>query len=224
MQILPYPFVRPVADILFGRDLQIQPRDFRRAHAIERESALMVGVDQLVMGGRRGGQDAEPGERIRALERGEHAGGNRTPAHALKTVAAGDNVARELDLLAASNEHHLWRARIDVGDSDIADLEHDLATGVDACADQVPDDLLLPVDRDAAATGQRGHVDAMPLAAEAKLDPVVNQALALQPRADTGIIQQIDAALFQHTCPNAMLDIVASTILDHRRFDPLPLP
>jgi hypothetical protein len=63
----------------------------------------------------------------------------------------------------------------------------------------------------------------MALAAEAKLDPVVNQALALQPRADTGIVQQIDAALFQHACPNAMLDIVASTILDHRRFDPLPL-
>src|ERR1700681_4205988 len=130
MQILPDPFIRPVADILLGRDLQIQPRDFRRAHAIERESALMVGVDQLIMGGRRDGQDAEPCERIRALEGGEHASGNRWPAHAVKTVAAGDDVAYELDLLAVSNEHHLWRARIDVGDSDIADLENDLATGV----------------------------------------------------------------------------------------------
>jgi len=142
---------------------------------------------------------------------------------AVKTVAAGDDVAHELVLLAVSNERDLWLARVDVGDSDIADLEHDLATGVDARADQVLDDLLLPVDRDAAATGQGGHVDAMALAAEAKLDPVVNQALALQPRADAGIVQQIDAALFQHACPNAMLDIVASTILDHRRFDPLPL-
>ena len=51
----------------------------------------------------------------------------------------------------------------------------------------------------------------------------MNQALKLQPRADTGIVQQIDAALLQHARPNAMLDIVASTILDHRRFDPLPL-
>src|ERR1700730_6353422 len=107
------------------------------------------------MGGRRGGQDAKPCERIRALEDRKHAGGNRWPAHAVKTVAAGDDVAHELDLLAVSNERDLGRARVDVGDSDVADLEHDLATGVDARADQVPDDLLLPVDRDAAATGQR---------------------------------------------------------------------
>src|SRR6202790_2535596 len=99
MQILPDPFIRPVADILFGRDLQIQPRDLRRAHAIERESALMVGVDQLVMGGRRGGQDAEPCERIRALECGEHAGGNRWPAPRVKTATDGDDVEHSLVFL-----------------------------------------------------------------------------------------------------------------------------
>ena len=45
----------------------------------------------------------------------------------------------------------------------------------------------------------------MTLTAEAKLDPVMHQALSLQPCADTGVVQQIDAALFQHACPHAML-------------------
>ena len=54
-------------DVFVRRALQVQPRDLRRAHAEEREAALVEAVDQLV-GRRRGvGENAEPGERIDAL-------------------------------------------------------------------------------------------------------------------------------------------------------------
>ena len=59
----------------------------------QREAALVVGVDQLVRGRRRLRQDAEPGERIDALEDGQHARRNRRPADAMEAVAAGDEVA-----------------------------------------------------------------------------------------------------------------------------------
>ncbi len=61
-----------------------------------------MGIDQLFVGRRRRREDAEPGERIRALERGQDAGGNRRPAHAVKTVAASDDLAVELDIFAAA--------------------------------------------------------------------------------------------------------------------------
>ena len=80
--------------------LQIEPRQRRRAHGVEREAAVGVGIDQLVIRRRRLRQNAEPAERIIALEHAEHAVGNARPADAVEAVAAGDEVA--IDLLRAA--------------------------------------------------------------------------------------------------------------------------
>jgi hypothetical protein len=65
-QLVPDPLIGPEAELLIRRALQIEPRDRRRANAEERESALVVRVDQFFGRGRRFGQDSQPGERINA--------------------------------------------------------------------------------------------------------------------------------------------------------------
>ena len=79
-----------------GAHLQVQPRDLGRAHAVEREAALVVRVDQLVVRRRRLGEDAEPRERVRRARRSVSAPcGIDCAADAVEAVAAGDEVAGE---------------------------------------------------------------------------------------------------------------------------------
>ena len=73
LQLRPDPIVRPRRDVLVRRALQIQPAQRRRAHRQQRESALMADIDILLGRRRRLGQDAEPAERIVALEHAQHA-------------------------------------------------------------------------------------------------------------------------------------------------------
>ena len=73
VQLVPDARVRPVLDVLVVVALQIEPRQRRRAHGVERKAAVGVGIDQLVIGRRRLRQNAEPAERIVALEAREHA-------------------------------------------------------------------------------------------------------------------------------------------------------
>ena len=66
-ELTPDSVLGPVGHRLVGVDLEIEAADFRRAHAVEGETAVVVGVDELIGGGRRLRQDAEPGKRIAAL-------------------------------------------------------------------------------------------------------------------------------------------------------------
>src|SRR5262249_1080328 len=100
MQFLPDTRVRPVLDIVVGGALQVEPRQGRRAHGVKRKAALVLGIDQLVFGRRRLGQTPDPAERIFAIIGRERGGRNARPANAVKTVAAADEVAAELFLLA----------------------------------------------------------------------------------------------------------------------------
>ena len=97
LQLLPDALVGPLVEVLVGGALQVEPARARRAHAEQREAALVVGVDQLVGRGRRLGQDAEPGERIDALVDSCSApAGIAGAADAVEAVAAGDEVAVQL--------------------------------------------------------------------------------------------------------------------------------
>ena len=91
-------------DRLVRRHLKIEARDRRRAHAEQREAALVERVDELVGGRRRLGENPEPAERVDALVDGEHAGWNRRPADAVKAIAAGDEIAVNLVFGAAVAE------------------------------------------------------------------------------------------------------------------------
>ncbi len=59
----------------------------------------------------------------------------------------------------------------------------------------------------------------MALAAELKVDPVVDDALAIEPRPDARVAQELDRPLLEHACANATLDIVAVAVLEHDRLD-----
>ena len=68
--------------------------------------------------------------------------------------------------------------------------------------------------------GQLGEVDVMPAPAEAQVDAAMNEPLARHPLAETGLVQKIDAAVFEHAGANASLTVRARARLDDDRFDP----
>ena len=66
-----------------------------RAHGAQREAARMIGVDELVVGGRHLGQHAQPAKGIDLLEGLQRALRNGPAARAMVAVAAGNEVAVE---------------------------------------------------------------------------------------------------------------------------------
>ena len=92
-----------------------------------------------------------------------------------------------------------------------------------ARGDHVFHDLVLAIDGDAPAAGQARKVDAVPGAGKADLDAVVDEALALEPLAQPGLDQDIDAALLEHAGADATFDIVAAAILHDDGIDAGPL-
>ncbi len=102
---------------------------------------------------------------------------------------------------------------------EIVHLEHDLSAGVETRLDQVLYHFLLRVHGDGAATGQLGHVDAVTASAEAEPYSFMPQSFPLQARANAGINHQVDRALFQHTGPNAIFDVLAAAALQNNRLD-----
>ena len=103
-QLLPDAIVGPFANIFLGRALKIKAGETRGTHAMESETALVIGVNQL-FGGRRGlGQNAEPAEGIGAIEDGESTGGNAGAADAVEAVASGDEITFELVARASVGE------------------------------------------------------------------------------------------------------------------------
>ena len=60
----------------------------------------------------------------------------------------------------------------------------------------------------------------MPLAAEAQLDAVVDDALAVEPLAEPHPPQQVDRALLQHAGAHALLDVLARAGLEDHVVDP----
>ncbi len=60
----------------------------------------------------------------------------------------------------------------------------------------------------------------MALAVELERDAVVDDALAVQPRAGADRAQQVDGALLEHARPDALLAVLAAAALEHDRFDP----
>ena len=119
---------------------------------MQREASLVVRVDQLVRSRRNARQDAEPGVRILPFVGARAHSYERRSPDAVRAVTRGDELAL----------HALFLAIVAIGDprpailSEITDvrrfgLEQQLASGRKARLDQVLDDLLLAVDRDAAA-------------------------------------------------------------------------
>src|SRR5262249_48154619 len=68
VQFFPDTLVRPIFDLLIMVTLQIKARQSRRAHGVQREAAIGVRVDYLVIGWRRCRKYTEPPKWIVTLE------------------------------------------------------------------------------------------------------------------------------------------------------------
>src|SRR4051794_308030 len=93
VQFLPDPLFGPSVELLLRPALDIEAAELRRAHAVQRETALMISVDQLMSRGGNFRENAEPGERIGFFKDTQRRLGKRRPAHAMKAIAAGNEVA-----------------------------------------------------------------------------------------------------------------------------------
>jgi hypothetical protein len=217
VQLLPDPLVGPVRDVVVRVDLDVEPAQLGRSEAVQREAALVRGVDQFVRGRRDLGQDAEPAERVLARAVREDAVGDGVAADAVEAVAAGDRPAAELVVAAV----------VAVADGrgpgiggDVLDLEQQRLAGRAPRRDQVLHDLLLAVDHDRAAD-QLLEVDPVPLAVVAQLDPLVDRALAVHPLADARLAQGVHRALLEHAGAHALDHVLLVAVLEHDRLDPV---
>src|SRR5207244_10792818 len=127
-ELLPDPLFRPGVHRLVGADLEVEPADLRRSHAVEREAALMVGVNELV--GCRWGpcQDAEPGKGMGSLIGGGWGVPEGRAGDAMRAIAAGHEVTVEGCLLAVAPVGDPGVVIVDASDRCRLGLEPDLAT------------------------------------------------------------------------------------------------
>ena len=223
LQLLPDALVRPLGDVLVGPALQVETAQLGGAQAEQREAALVMRVDELVVRRRDRGQDPEPAERVLAREGPQNAVGNRRPADAVKTVAPSDDVALEHLLAALVAESDPRLLRIDLLDTDVFHLEQQRPPVAEPRLDQVLDHLGLPVDGDRLAAGQLRHVDPVPLARELQLDASVHEAFARQPLPDACLGEEIDDALLEHPGADPGLDVFAAPVLQDHRLDALQM-
>ena len=59
----------------------------------------------------------------------------------------------------------------------------------------------------------------MPLAVEAQLDAVVDEALGVHPLADADLVHQVHRALLEHAGAHALLDVLAVARLEDHGLD-----
>jgi hypothetical protein len=78
---------------------------------------------------------------------------------------------------------------------------------------QIAGDLGLTIDSDGLAD-QLAEIDAVSPAAEADLDALMDETLAVQSRSDTGAFQKTDRSLFDQPRSDAAQHIFAATLLD----------
>src|SRR5579862_4055547 len=116
---------------------------------MQREPTLRIAVDQLVRRRRRSRQDTQPRERENTFKDTQRTF-NAWPAHSMKSIAPGDEIARNLRRLAMILKSDLRHSGIEVMNRYILDLKKRVGSGFESCRDEVFDDLLLSINRDAA--------------------------------------------------------------------------
>ena len=78
-----------------------------------------------------------------------------------------------------------------------------------AALDQVARHFGLAVDGDVLA-GQPGEIDAVQPVVEGEREAVMRQPLGMQPRADAGLVEQVDRALLEHAGAHAAEHMLAA--------------
>src|SRR5207248_10369698 len=217
-KLVPDPRLGPGVHRVVGVDLEIEPADLGRPHAVQGEAAVMVGVDELVGGRRCLREDAQPGKGIRALVGFVFEPG---AGDAVRAVATGHELALQLRRLAVASIGDTWAVILDTLDGGRLSLEPDLTTVRQALLDQVLDHLLLAIDRDPPA-GQLAEVDAVLLAGEAQFDAVVDETLADHALAHSARFEEIGRSLFEDAGSDPALDVVSAAPLQDDGCNALP--
>ncbi len=149
--------------------------------------------------------------------------GNGRPTDAVEAVAPGNEIAGKLVRLTVLAKRDARLVGVEVPNRNAFDAEPDFAARVQACGDEVLDHLVLRVHGDRAPSRQRRQVDPMTASAEAQLDPVMDEALALHPRPHAGLVEEIDGALLKHARADRALDLAAATDLEDDGLDAIPV-
>jgi hypothetical protein len=174
-----------------------------------------VGVDELVVGRRDVGEDAEPRERIYALVGLEYAVGDGCAGHTVEPVAADDVVAGEGPLLALVGVVDRRALGVGAGHARRGRLEQERRAVCQLQLDQVLDDLGLRVDPDPLAVRELREVDSVATAVPAELDAVVWQAFVRQPRPGAAVAQYVHRGLLEDACPLTLLHVGPVARFEH---------
>src|SRR5262249_26155650 len=218
VQLLPDARVRPVLDVIVGGALQIKPRQGGGTHGVKRETALVVGIDQLMLRRRRFGENPDPAERIFAVIGAKRGRRNARPANPMKAVGAADEIAGELDISPLVAEANFRGAAGDVVDTHVVRLEQNCAAVGKSTRDQIFYDFLLAVDGHAFAD-EIAEIDVVQGAAECEIDAIMEHAFVLHAIADAGFDEQVARPLLDQSGTDAALDIVAAAILQDHTVD-----
>ena len=212
-------------DVLVRPALHVEPAQLGRAQAEQREAALVVGVDELVVRRReprRGSRASRTGSRARTCA--ARPSGMLGAADAVEAVAAGDHVALELlrlALLSVADPRALrgrGRARATSSTSKSSG-----APCVEPRRDQVLDDLGLAVDHDAAPpvrslSGMRWRSPS-----NWSSIPWCTSPSRRRRSPTPACVEQVDRALLEDAGADPVLDVLAAARLEDDRLDALQL-
>jgi hypothetical protein len=138
----------------------------------------------------------------------------------VKTVAACNEIAKDLRRFAIVAKSNLRCFGIEVVNSDTFSLKENLAFYSESRCDKVFHNFLLGIDRDTAPR-QGIEIDAMPLPSETNLNAVMNQAFPLHSLANAHFHQKVDSALLQDAGSYSLLAVLPTTSFDHNRMNSL---
>ncbi len=221
LQLLPDAVVGPFGEILVGATLDVEPAQLGIAQAQEREAARRVRVHELVVRRCNGREDPEPAEGIVARALAQDAGRNARTADPVVPVTARNDIALELVVGPFVTEADLRPGRLELVNADAGDLEEQRQAGVEPRGDEIFHDLGLPVDHDRPPAGQLAQRDAMALAVELELDPVVDDPLPLHALPHARLHEQIGRTLLEHAGADPVLDVIATPVFEYDGLDAL---
>src|SRR5207302_9442915 len=128
----------------------------------------------------------------------------------MKAIAPGDEIALQSAAFAVLLKVNLRSGGIEVFEANRIGLEDDLAARSQPRIHQVPDNVTLRVDHDAAAAGKFIEIDATRAATKSQIDSVVNESLAKQPLAHAHLREQIHRALLEQARAHPLLTVFSA--------------
>ena len=137
----------------------------------------------------------------------------------MKAVTSGDEIALDPVRLAVVRESDFGVAAVEIVQGDVVHFEQQWTAGRIMCRQQILDDLVLAVDRDPAAAGQRGHVNPMPAPRKRDVNAVVPHAFAHQPLADARVAEQVHRPLLEDAGADPIDHVFPGPVLDDDGID-----